>query len=456
MKKILIALTVLTSLIGINSVKAADLTLDLVNYYETYKSVIGEENLNNILNEVMDDYKNTYMTSYPYYIVQFVFSSPSSLGFTNNGYFDIKLFYSSQIPTYYWSVVESPGVGISTMSLTFKDYDGVIARQYHVYENDNFIFDSTYITSPYDYASSILNMNSNSNPKVYSYYPSNYYISNHDLYMPPINSVKSINNSGFIFNYDKLLIPTLEDPTINSVVSYDREDFLIEPYYLYNEDLDLVLPQYTEINLNDYAYVALALKDYQQDPFETTVQVKGQYCLTPVYDHGMKERKDILEGTKVERCSPYYDNYTTVRTSILNSDLQNHAIYYLKAYDTSKDNYVKIDTTVFDVTLITEEEKDNPYVIVDGKTYPTIPYDELTDTATKSEDEGYVSGESEKFDFSNIFTAPLDFLKEIWSTITTFFTLITSFISLLPPILQNFLYASFMLAIALGLIKIIL
>lgn len=456
MKKILIALMVTLSLVGISSVKAADLSLNLVNDYETYKSVIGEENLNNILNEVMDDYKNTYMTSYPYYIVQFDFSSPSSLGFTNNGYFDIKLFYSSQIPTYYWSVGESPGVGISIMSLTFKDYDGVLARQYHVYENDNFIFDSTYITSPYDYVSSILNMNSNSNPKVYSYYPSNYYISNHDLYMPPINSVKSINNSGFIFNYDKLLIPTLSDPTINSVVTYDREDFLIEPYYLYDKDTDLVLPQYTEINLNNYAYVALSLKDYNVKPFESTVQVKGQYCITPLYDFGTKSYDSITNSKVQNVCSPYYSDYTPVRLYITNDNLKNNVIYYLKTYDNSKDNYVRVDNNVFDISYITEENKNDPYVTVNGKTYPTLPYDDLPSSATQNTEDGYVPGESEKFDFSNVFTAPLDFLKEIWSTITTFFTLITSFISLLPPILQNFLYASFMLAIALGLIKIIL
>ena len=205
MKKILIGLTIALSCLGISSVKADDLTLNLVNDYEKYKSVIGEENLNNILDEVLIEYKNTYSNSYPYYIVQFYFDASSSSGFTHDGFFAIKLFYSSKIPTYYWSVAESPGIGISTMSLTFKDYDGLISRQYQVYENDNFIFDPAYFTSPYDYVSPLILMNSISNPKIYSYYPSNYYISNHDLYMPPINSVKNINKSGFIFNYDNYI-----------------------------------------------------------------------------------------------------------------------------------------------------------------------------------------------------------------------------------------------------------
>ena len=186
------------------------------------------------------------------------------------------------------------------------------------------------------------------------------------------------------------------------------------------------------------------------------MQVKGQYCLTPVYNYGMTERKDILTGTQVERCSPYYQDYTPVRTYILDDDLKNNAIYYLKSYDTSKDNYVKVDTYVFDVTLITEEDASNPYVTVNGKSYPTIPYDELTDTATKSEDEDYVSGSSEEFTFSDIFLAPLDYLKEIWGSVGLFFTMIEQFILLLPKPMQGFLFTGFTLAIVLGLIKIIL
>ena len=172
----------------------------------------------------------------------------------------------------------------------------------------------------------------------------------------------------------------------------------------------------------------------------------------------------------MQKCSIYYSDFTPVSTYILDSDLKNHSIYYLKAYDTSKENKVKIDSSVFNIHYITEEDKDNPILTINGKKYSTIPYDKLTDTATKSEDEGYVSGAScavgdfnctssmmgSNFKWSDIFTSPLDFIKGIWSSVTQVFIVIGYFISLLPMQLQYFLYISFMLAIILGLLKIIL
>ncbi len=172
----------------------------------------------------------------------------------------------------------------------------------------------------------------------------------------------------------------------------------------------------------------------------------------------------------MQGCSLVYENFTPVRTYILKSDLENHAIYYLKAYDTSIENKVRIDTSIFNIHYITEEDKDNPILNINGKNYTTIPYDDLTDTSTKSEEEGYVSGAScavgdfnctanfsgSNFSWSDIFNSPLNFLKEVWSSIVQVFVLISYFISILPLPLQSFLYLSFSLAIILGLIKILL
>ena len=221
--------------------------------------------------------------------------------------------------------------------------------------------------------------------------------------------------------------------------------------------VDKVEENYAEVDLNSYPYIILSLKDYSKtEEFSAINYVKGQYCLTSVYNYGSTEKKDIIEGSKNKRCSLYYDNYTPIRTYILNSDLKNNAIYYLKAYDTTNENKVKIDTSIFNIHYVSEEEKDNPIITINGKKYTPKSYDELTDTATKSEDENYADGASEKFTFSDIFTAPLEFLKTIWNSITQFFQVINQFISLLPETLQAFLYMSFMLAIILGLIKIIL
>ena len=70
----------------------------------------------------------------------------------------------------------------------------------------------------------------------------------------------------------------------------------------------------------DFTNIALSLKDYSKiEEFSVTNYVKGQYCLTPVYDYGLKERKDVLTGTKIQRCSLVYTDFTPVRTSILKS-----------------------------------------------------------------------------------------------------------------------------------------
>ena len=227
---------------------------------------------------------------------------------------------------------------------------------------------------------------------------------------------------------------------------------------------------YSEINLNNYSYVALSLKDYtEREEFYTNVEVQGQYCLTSVYNYGLTEKKDIINGYKSQRCSPYYDNYTPVRTYILESDLENHAIYYLKAYDTTKDNKVKVDTSIFNIHYITSEDEDNPILNINGRSYTSIPYGELSDSATISEEEGYVSGVvCAVGDFNcthdvlgghsitDIFNKPLEFFKNLIESFVSVFTLVASLIAVLPLPMQWFLYLSFTLAIALGIIKIIL
>lgn len=126
---------------------------------------------------------------------------------------------------------------------------------------------------------------------------------------------------------------------------------------------------YTEVNLNSYSYIALSLKNYNLEAFDTTFMVKGQLCLTPVYNYGMKQKTEYYSGYQVDRCSPVYDTFTPNRISILTQDIENNSIYYLKAYDTTIDNIVKVDTNVFDITYITSENANNPNVIIGGRSY---------------------------------------------------------------------------------------
>lgn len=464
MKKILLGLTIALSCLGISSVKAEDLPLELYGYesFVEFKLFFGEDEFNNIINEMIEEYKNNYYTYYPYFDI--VLSE-------YDNYKVLTLNYYKEIPSSKWGWVLSAGMGWTSINLRKLNSSDYFQRSYYL-EEDVLKYDDTNLNFP----TTIINTRDGRNVASYDhdgawyrYTPYNYYYSNYDLILEPIAQYKGKYDSTFnaygtayLYNYDNFMIPKLEDPTLYDIVSLDKEDYVLEPYYLYDDDSTISSFNYEEINLNNYAYVALSLKNYDQNPFNSTVQVKGQYCVTPVYDYGMKTYDEVTQTKVSNRCSLYYDDFTSVRMYVTENDIKNHAIYYLKAYDTSKENIVKIDITKYNITYITEEEKDNPYVTVDGRIYPTIPYNNLPSTATKNEEENYAPGESENFvgvmvdDFTNLFTAPLDFLIEIWGTIVTFFALITSFISLLPPILQGFLYSSFTLAIVLGIIKIIL
>ena len=467
MKKIMTLLTLIVSFAAINTVKAADstdlfFTLDTESFVE-YKELLGNENFNLVINDLLDKYKSNYMSSYPYFII-----SPQ---FVDNGdgiYLNIVLSYYEDIPTMPWAYSQGgSNIGVYAVYTRLSyDESNLIGRNYLISTDSiSLSFDlNEYEEYIPNYLSGLIRANNGAmtEDEYYLYNPYLYYMSNFDLKLESLSSLESKISSAFIFDYDTLMLPKINETGIYDPVNFDSEEYIFEPYYLYDEEIEVTLPNFTEINLNDYSYVALALKDYnQEDAFTTTVQVKGQYCITPVYEFGLKPYDEISESRVQNICSPYYSNYTPVVTTITESNLKNKSIYYIKAYDTSKENYIKVDNTVFDISYITEEEKDNPYVLVDGKYYPTIAYDNLPSSATQNTDEGYVPGASEDFvgimidDFTAVFEKPLEVLQSLWDSITTMFGMIFDFYELLPADFQSFLKGSFMLAIVIGLIKII-
>ena len=453
MKKILIVLTIALSCLGINKVKAADLQLVSQERLDRFHEVFTDEEFSNIINTLINEYKEKYYYSHPYYAIN-LFHYPPNLH-SDHGYFIFILFYYNEIP----ELVYDGGGDYGSYYTAFLRLNSSSSGSIFIsYKSPADVDDNYMITDSLEYVPNMYNIfliNENSNPDLHEFYP--IYFANFDLVLNSLN--KFPDNSFLSKTYDNILVPNVSDSSTFTVLSLTSDNLNYNFKYSYDYDnkynTDVFPTSFTEINLNDYAYVALALKDYNKKAFETTIYVKGQYCLTPVYNYGMTERKDILEGTQVDRCSPYYDNYTPIRTYILDNDLKNNAIYYLKSYDTTRDNYIKVDTSVFDVTYVTEENKDNPYVTIGGKTYPTIPYDNLTDTATKSEEEGYVSGAVEEFSFSDIFTAPMEFLEDIWDSIVSVFDLVKEFFSLLPEPIPTFLLSSFLLGLAIGLLKLI-
>lgn len=430
----------------ISSVKAESIELNNSNSYTSNMSVQElftnkdyKEYLEELERLLFEKYESDYSENFPYYVITFSFNK-----YSNHFIIYLNMVMSNQKFTFNYKKGNSYGYNLAEdgTELSGLKIDGV-------WQQMGVSYDSSSTT----YNSSVLN-DSVSPPAYYAF----------NIYVNTTGKNDLIFNSCFLLssNFDLMFYTDYDSVIINNYLDSGNTHILkngdILPTFYKGKDFtnkgNLV-----EVDLNSYPYIALSLKDYSKtEAFDVNNYVKGQYCITPVYDYGLKERREFLSQTQVERCSPYYNDFTLIRTTILKSDLDNHAIYYLKSYDISKENKVKIDSSVFNIHYITEEEKDNPILNINGTKYSTLPFDKLTDTANKSESEGYVSGASGeiKVNWSDIFTSPLDFIKGIWSSVTQVFILIGYFISLLPVHLQYFLYISFMLAIILGLLKIIL
>jgi len=435
-KSLMFVMIGILSFLGINTVSATTYIPD--NYYDNFEVYVDDYTKYKDKIDVMIDYwQDNYSANYPYYAV---IEYPNSIDTSSEGAVFILFCSETNIITYYDTNAFIFDNGANNLYDNGGYYGVVYRTELDTYEYNDIL--AVPAIKPFDLTSSLIT----SNGLVYD---------------------------GLESEYDGVLFHSYTSETLGITIpeiELSTGDFFPTVASLYDGSYDTDLKNYVTIDLNQYPYVALALKDYSStEEFYTNVYVKGQYCLTPVYNYGMTEKKDIITGSKNQRCSTYYSDYTLVRTYILEQDLENHAIYYLKAYDTSKENLVKVDANMFTITYITEETQDNPYVEVNGKNYPTISYDNLTDSATQSEDEDYISGVScavgdfncyNEYNpeniFDSIFSAPLEFLEGVWSSITIVFTLITQFILLLPPVLQTFLYLSFMVAIILGIIKILL
>lgn len=446
-KYLIIGLSIISSLFFVSNVKAETKEFeygifDSENYvigtgihsYQTYFDNFKEYDnflfnlIENKIKDLIKIWEDKYKNEFPNYFISIrSYPKVSFPTYSNMStqYLRIMLIYSKYIP-----------ISVNQFGDCFKQASSDIGMIF-VDSGSDFEFSSV----SYDYSFSDLNIFDDydlGNSVVKSVYLSTlYYDSNFDLPFgleDTIYNVKKENDILFTLSNKTDVVPTYKDKFV------DKTDL-----------------NYVEVDLNSYPYIILSLKDYSKtEEFSAINYVKGQYCLTSVYNYGSTEKKDIIEGSKNKRCSLYYDNYTPIRTYILNSDLKNNAIYYLKAYDTTKENKVKIDTSVFNIHYISEEEKDNPITTINGKKYTPKSYDELTDTATKSEDENYADGASEEFSITDIFSAPLEFFKKIINAISEFNGLIKELFSFLPDEFLAFLLAAFALLVVVAIIKILL
>ena len=285
------------------------------------------------------------------------------------------------------------------------------------------------------------------NGSQYGFDASTYFFSNFNLTFTGYSDGETIGFENSTYNQEWLLYPT--SAPITSGYDFFNLTFLSE------FDTDT----YTEVNLNDWPYIVLSLKSYSSLISPVEFQVLGQACITPVLNYGTKEKSEITDV-----CTLPYESFTPVRMYINEDSFNQHVVYYVSAYDTSITNKIKINTGVFSISYITQQNANNPNIEINGRIYPIIPYDDLTNTAEKNEENGYIPGQSVNiFDVSSnsefitqLFSNPLEALTSVWTAIITMFSLVGSFISLLPTSLQAFLFASFGLGLALGLIKILI
>lgn len=206
--------------------------------------------------------------------------------------------------------------------------------------------------------------------------------------------------------------------------------------------------KYTEVNLDNYEYVILNLKDYsKKEAFSSTLSVKGMIGVTPVYDYGRVEKTDITD-----RCNISYEDFTLYNLYILKNDLTNNVVYYVKSCE--EGSSFKFDNTIFEITYITAENVDNPVVTIGGKEYVTIPFKELNNSANENENNNYIPGESKNF-LTGLLDNFDDFSEGIWSAITSFMGLATKFFNTLPPEFRALSVSAFTTLIIIAIIKFI-
>ena len=441
MKKcLIIGLSIISSLFLVSNVKAETKEFEFYNvkfngYTQTQMtpinvySLVNQDILDNMEQKMVEYWEKNVKSHHPYYYISLAYSSASTsgVGFEK---VQMRLTAFDAIPIDYTSLV--------SMSCNYNDYkDSSISLEdkvqltyyYDYYDNDY----HGYNGNPYGLYCDTNNLFSSSTDSN-RYLPLFYYSSNYD--QP--------------FGLDDTYVVKSGDETLFTL---NKQDYI--PTYK-NKFIDRTDLNYVEVDLNSYPYIILSLKDYSKtEEFSVINYVKGEYCLSAAYDYGLKTKEDY-DSVVSDVCSPYYDVYTPVRTYVLKSDLTNHAIYYLKAHDTTKENKVKIDTSVFNIHYISEEEKDNPIITINGKKYSPKSYDNLPSNSIKNTEEENWPGKSEEFSITDIFTAPLEFFKKIINAISEFNGLIKELFSFLPDEFLAFLLAAFALLVVVAIVKILL
>ena len=364
-----------------------------------------------IYNSIMNLYNTNYKSIYPYYQLDYGYSTSS---------YSLSLFLYSSQPSL---VLRGSEIQI------YPREDAAIFASYDLNEQ-------TYINPEFKLKSSGSATTYAGQNKFYDLILT----TNFDLKIT--TSLENINTVEFLNFRDKGTLTLKVGDSIPQFYAYDKVF----------DKLDTSTT--TTVNLDNYEYVILNLKDYNQDKaFNTNLKVKGSIGITPIYNFGQTAKDDIMGSKVQDRCNVKYDDYTDYRLSILKQDLQNNSLYVVKGCE--EGSSFKFDNTIFDITYVDENNKSDPVVSIGGKDYHVIPFDKLPSSANKNEEENYVPGESEKFTLGSITKNLTSTLGSIWSTFTSFFGFVTKMFSVLPNEFQAIAILTFSTGCILGLIKIL-
>lgn len=438
MKKIFyIPLLLLTMVIGVNKVSALTwYTSSISTFYREYDYWVDfNENNSQVVSTLVDYWQTHWSSTYSYYIIG-----------------DYNRTSNQTIPNYIYIIPTNSNKVVSSYSKSSFDYLFITEN------NQNLTMSKAYVYYPSTNTYELFD-GSDYEHSVSTVTWSLYYSSNTTLYYEQQRYMA--------YETNKMVLPSYSNLDLD--VSYPLTNISPGdevPTYM---SLTNGTPQadFTQVDMSQYEYIILSLKNYDTTTFNTTIYSLGRLCFTPVYNYGMTPKQDYLDGYQTQGCTEYYNTSTPVSIYIIQADLDNHAVYYIKRYE-NETNVLQIPTSIFDITYITSQNANNPQVLIGGRSYPSIPYSDLTDTANISTNEGYISGQvcalgdincqtyESGMDISDLFTQPLKVLQSVWTSITSVFILIGEFIALIPSPLKEFLISAFMLSIILGILKIIL
>ena len=367
-----------------------------------------------LYNSIMNLYNTNYKSAYPYYQLDYQYYSDTPAFYT------LSLRLYSSIPSL---VLSGSDIDISPLA------SASIGASYY-------LNDQTYTTPVFSTngARSLVTM-----PGRNRFYD---YMLTTNFNLKVTTSLENINTVEFLNFRDKGTLTLNIGDTIPQFYAYDKVF----------DKLDTSTT--TTVNLDNYEYVILNLKDYnQKNAFNTNLKVKGSIGITPIYNFGQTAKDDIMGSKVQDRCNVKYNDYTDYRLSILKQDLQNNSFYVVKGCEVGSS--FKFDNTIFDITYVDDNNKSDPIVSIGGKDYHVIPFDKLPSSANKNEKENYVPGESERFALLDKLDFLINNLNRVWDAFTSFMGFVGKMFSTLPDEFKAIAISSFTIGCTLMIFKII-